>query len=174
MSSPDDRHSMDELTEEEQLELLAESYLDGLLPPQETAAFERRLLEPAVADAFREALMLRALLAEMPPDAAPEELVASLEAALVADVRLVRKAARMPRLRAALAGMSWMVRGPAQALAPASAASGGPEATAKGLSTLRYALGPLAQATPKLPRPSGTWWKRLLARSLRRKPKEPR
>lgn len=174
MSHSNDTYPLDGLTEEEQLELLVESYLDGLLSLAETAAFERRLLEPAVAEAFREALMLRALLADMPPDTAPEALVASLEAALVADVRLARKAARMPRLRAALAGMSWMVRGPAQALGPASTASGGSEAVEAGMSTWRYALGPLAQRTPKLPRPSGTWWKRLLARSLRRKPKEPR
>ncbi len=165
-----EENDQDALSAEEELELLVESYLDGQLGPEETALFERRLLEPAVAKAFGEALMLRALLADMPPDQAPEELMASLEAALVADVRLARKAARMPRLRAALTGMSWMVGGPAQAVQAASAASNAqPTPMRGGLSTMRYALGPLAVGNqPKAP--SKPLWRRLLARGLRRKP----
>lgn len=173
MRRPDEPKDPHALNEDEQLELLVESYLDGLLSPEETAQFERRLLEPAVADAFREALMLRALLADMPPDQAPAELVAALEAALVADVRLARKAARMPRIRAALSGMSWMVRGPAQAIPAASAASGGPGTPVRdGLSTWRYALGPLATGGGTRAKPSRPLWRRVLTRSLRRKPRE--
>ena len=168
----DDPREAEGLTAEEELELLVESYLDGQLAPEETAAFERRLLEPAVAEAFGEALMLRALLADLPPDQAPEELVASLEAALVADVRLARKPTRMPRLRAALAGMSWMVRGPAQAIPAAAAANSAQARPVRGsLNTMRYALGPLANAGNTRPSaPSRPWWRRILARSLRRKP----
>lgn len=166
-----DEHRPDALTASEELELLVESYLDGQLSPADTAAFERRLLEPAVSEAFGEALMLRALLADMPPDQAPEELVASLEAALVADVRLAQKAARLPRLRAAMSGLSWMVRGPAQALpAAAAATSTQPSAVRGGMSTLRYALGPLGQGQRQAAAtPSKPWWRRLLARSLKRK-----
>jgi len=174
MRRPDNPIDPEELSEEERLELLVESYLDGHLSPEETAGFERRLLEPAVAEAFGDALMLRALLADMPPDQAPDELLASLEKALVADARLARRA-RMPRLRAALSGMSWMVRGPAQAIPTAAAASGGQGATVRsGLSTMRYALGPLAASGPTRARPSLPWWRRALARGLRRKPKESR
>lgn len=173
---PQDVHLLgtsEQLSESEQLELLVESYLDGLLSPQQAAQFERRLLEPAVADAFRESLMLRALLADMPPDQAPEELVAALEAALVTDVRLARKAARMPRLRAALSGMSWMVRGPAQAIGATGGAQGGQgDPVRHGLSTLRYALGPLATGGRSPSRSPRSWWRRALARGLRRKPKD--
>jgi len=173
MRRPDDSNEPDALTAEEELEWLVESYLDGMLSPADTALFERRLLEPPVADAFREALMLRALLADMPPDQAPAELVAALEAALVADVRLVRKAARMPRFRAALAGMSWMVHGPAQAIPAASAASGGQGTPVRdGLSNMRYALGPLATGRGPRAQPSRPLWRRILARGLRRKPQE--
>ncbi len=177
MRRPEEPNDLNTPSESEQLEILVESYLDGLLSPEETALFERRLLEPAVADAFREALMLRALLANMPPDQPPQELVAALEAALVADVRLARKAARMPRLRAALSGMSWMVRGPAQAIGAASASSGEQGSPLRdGLSTMRYALGPLAagggvRANQDRARP---WWRRALARGLGRKAKERR
>jgi len=172
MQRPDDTNESPTLSESEQLELLVESYLDGLLSPEETAQFERRLLEPVVADTFREALMLRALLADMPPDQPPEELVAALEAALVADVRLARKAARMPRLRAALSGMSWMVRGPAQAIGATGSASGAPVTPVRdGLSTMRFALGPLAGGLGRAQQPR-SWWRRALARGLRRKAKD--
>ena len=173
MQRSDEPNGPDALSEPELLELLVESYLDGLLSQEETSQFERRLLEPAVADAFREALMLRALLADMPPDQAPEELVAALEAALVATVQLARKAARMPRLRAALSGMSWMVRGPAQAIGSTSTTSGGPGTLMRGgLSTMRYALGPLAAGGGVRAQQTRPWWRRALAQTLRRKPKE--
>jgi hypothetical protein len=172
MRRPDERKP-EGLSELEQIELLVESYLDGLLSPQDTARFERRLLEPAVADAFREALLIRQLLADMPPDQPPAELVASLEAALVAHPDLVRKAMRLPRLRAALSGMSWMVRGPALALPAAAAARGGSQAPVReGLSTLRYALGPLAVGSGQRKPAGRSWLRRILALGLRRSSKD--
>ena len=153
--------------EREALDALIDRYLDGLLSPEETSRFERMLLRPEVGEAFGEALLLRQLLQDMPPDQAPEELMSRLESALGIDATTIRKRAqRMPRLRAALGGMSWMVRGPAQAMT-VPATLGAAEA-ASGFSNARYALGPMgtqAHATPPT-RPS--WWRRALGLSRRR------
>ena len=70
--------------------------------------------------------------------------------------------------------MSWMVRGPALGIPAASAASGGQGSPVRdGLSTLRYAVAPLVAGGTSRPKPpSKPLWRRILARGLRRKPKE--
>lgn len=74
-------------TEEEAalLEQRADDYLAGALSAAEVAAFERDLLDPAVARALGEALLIRELMAEVGPEAPPEGLAARIGAALALD-----------------------------------------------------------------------------------------
>ena len=149
-----------------------EAYLEGALSGAEARRFERELTLEENAAVFRQVLLMRQLLAELPPDQAPEELVRQLEEALEVDPGAQRRRTRLLRVRAALDGLSWAVKGPAQAFGTGSQAAAAAAPTAAGLSTMRYALGPLAQqreapATPKKP-----LWRRVLARSLRRRKKE--
>ena len=62
-----------------------EAYLDGALDAEQTRRFEQDLLNDEVASEFREALLLRDLLADLPPDLPPPGLVARIEATLVAN-----------------------------------------------------------------------------------------
>jgi anti-sigma factor RsiW len=158
-------------TEQDAIELMVERYLDGQLDPEETAQFERRLMDPAVSEAFGEALMLRQLLAELPPDQAPEELVRQLEEALEVDPGGQRRRTRLLRVRAALDGLSWAVKGPAQALSAGSPTASAAPAAA-GLSTMRYALGPLGKQRGAPTAPRKPLWRRVLSRGLRRRSKK--
>lgn len=146
------------------LEARVEDYLDGYMSPRERRAFEAELLEPEVQQALTEALALRTLLAELPPDAPPEGLIARIEEAMgVAEGRrsrreAIERASRFPSLGAALARAGWIVRGPARAV------SGG---GAEGLRTMGYAAAPLSVARASRP-PKPPLWRRLLKRSLKR------
>lgn len=145
----------------QKLEERIDAYLEGVLPPEEAERFEQELLDPDVAGLFAEALMLREMLASMPPDQPPGELIEQIEASL--EVQRAEDAAPVPRFgrtRAALAGFSWMYRGPAMAVAP-----GGREALSA-MGTIRYALGPLNRpAKPKAEKPpKKPLWRRVLWR----------
>jgi hypothetical protein len=157
------------------LDQWVEDYLEGHLPPAEAARFERSLTHPKVAAAFREILALRELLRALPPDAPPAELVAKLEETLrVAQAAGVIRPERYPRLRAALQGLGWTVRGPALALAtggalrPSEDRSPGTREALAGLATIGYSLGPItATRTGAAPRKRPAWWRRLLRRRRR-------
>lgn len=145
----------------QKLEERIDAYLEGALSPEEADRFEQELLDPEVSGLFAEALMLREMLASMPPDRPPEELIGMIEASL--EVERAEEAARAPRFgrtRAVLSGMSWMYRGPAMAVAP-----GGREAYS-GMGTIRYALGPLNRPSkPKAEKPrKKPLWRRILWR----------
>jgi len=128
-----------------QLETLVEDYLDGMLSAAETRAFEARLMEPGVQGLLAEALALRSLLTELPADAIPEGLVDRIENALgVAETTNQR----FPRLRAALAGAAWALRGP-------SHATSGDE-----LAPLSLAATPVSMLMPK--REQRPLWRRVL------------
>lgn len=128
-----------------ELESLVEDYLDGMLSASETRAFESRLVEPEVQALLAEALALRSLLTELPADPLPEGLTDRIEASLgVAEA----SNKRFPRLRAALSGAAWAVRGP-------SHATPGDE-----LAPLSLAATPVAMLMPRRePRPL---WRRVL------------
>lgn len=127
------------------LEMRVEDYLDGMLTPAETRAFEARLVEPEVAALLAEALALRSLLTELPADDVPDGLTDRIEAALGVAEAAPR---RFPRLRAMWSGASWAVRGP-------SHATSGDE-----LAPMALAATPVVMLLPKRePRPI---WKRLL------------
>ena len=161
----------------------------GSSAPAETARFERALLTPEVAEAFREALVLRELLASMPPDAPPEALIDRLEEALELDVvgerkRKRRDRRRFPRIAAALDGASWAVRGPALAFAPAGdAVSSTRDAMSVSQTAMRGAFAPVNNLVPNAGarlRPKGedrplkpSWWRRALrlGRRMNRKKK---
>lgn len=129
------------------LDRCIEDYLDGMLTPTETRAFEARLVEPEIATLMAEALALRSLLTELPADEVPDGLTDRIEAALgVAEV--ASRFPRFPRLRAMWSGASWAVRGP-------SHATSGDE-----LAPVALAATPVVMWLPKRePRPL---WKRLL------------
>lgn len=127
------------------VETLVEDYLDGMLSAHETRVFEARLVEPEVQGLLAEALALRSLLTELPADALPDGLTDRIEAALgVAET----SNKRFPRLRAALSGAAWAVRGP-------SHATSGDE-----LAPLSLAATPVSMLMPRRePRPL---WRRVL------------
>ena len=122
-----------------------ESYLDGLLDEEETRLFERDLLKEEIAAIFREVLLMRELLGELPPAEPPVGLVNRIEVALgVAPAP--QKASKMQSREgtygfwsAIKAGFRW----PGYSM---SGMAGGTEAlkgSVSGIHTIGYALGPL-------------------------------
>jgi anti-sigma factor RsiW len=143
------------MSSREQLARRIEAYLDGALDPEQTAAFERELVKPAVARALEQALARRGdILSRGTGDGPPPPsetariergdataLKASRPRLKAAAAKAPSPARRQPRpsaLTAALYGASWIVRGPAMAFtAPGS------RAALDGLASARFALGPL-------------------------------
>ncbi len=127
-----------------------QAYLDGTLPADEAAVFERELTDPEVSRRFGEELFLRELMRDMGPEV-PEGLAERLAAALPL-AAAEPEGERLPRLRAALDGVGWAVRGPAMAFSAGPGVVGGREA----ISGVRTALGvtapepavPAARAKP--------------------------
>ena len=116
------------------------AYLDGELDRRAAAEVEAALVDPAAAGLLAEELMLRQLLATMPPDSAPVELIARLEDTL--GVGSSPMAWARQRLRAALPEPRRAVRGPAlgvKAFAAARVGVAGARGAATGLSTVRGA-----------------------------------
>jgi len=141
----------------------ADAYLDGSLSRDEARAFERDLAEkPEVARALNSALVLREMLQSMPPTSPPEGLEERIAGALalVGESSDREASALLPRVRAALSGFSWSVRGPAMALG----SLGNAEPVAAGLTQARWILGPLGAPREAKPKPpSKPIWQRALA-----------
>ncbi len=149
----------------------AEAYLEGELSRDEAAAFERDLASrPEVAEALGAAVVLRDLLARLPPVRPPP----GLEQRIVGALRLGRRGERpaprrgkrserppaVPSVRAALNGASWLVRPPATVM---QVGMGGARPLAAGLTQIRWVLGPLATRRPDPePAPRRPVWRRLL------------
>ncbi|MBN1944829.1 MAG: hypothetical protein JW797_04095 [Bradymonadales bacterium] len=152
---------------------LAARYLDGELNVEETERFERSLLRPEVAQELGHELLLRELLRTVGPDRPPTDLVRELEE-LVAARRKGEKASepRFSTLRSALQGMGWMFRGPGLAFSGLGDAPPGARESIQGLSSIRYALGPLSlpegDRQPKERPRKRSLVSRLIGRSLRR------
>lgn len=142
-------------------------YLDRLLSATEVERFERELLEPEMAEAFAQTLMLREMLRGVGPDEAPAALVTLLEEAVLDEVAEAHPELRrrlLGRTRAALGGLSWSLRGPQRALA---GGADGTRSALNGLGNARYTLGPLANRGREQevePRADAkrTWWRRAL------------
>jgi anti-sigma factor RsiW len=107
-----------------------ERYLDGELPADEVARLERELLEPEVARALSEALMLRELLRDAGPAAPPPYLVDDILVAVAAESAgperraIAPQRARWSRARAVLSAAA-VVAG-ASALGFAGMTAGAP------------------------------------------------
>lgn len=131
-----------------------QAYLDGILPADETAIFERELADPAVAQVFGEELFLRELMRDMGPEI-PDGLIERIAQNLSIAPERVERASRLPRLRAAVGGAEWMVRGPAFAFTSGPGVVGGREA----VSGMRAALGSVAAPRPARPpsKPRPMW-----------------
>jgi hypothetical protein len=152
---------------QEQIDLYdrIERYLDGLLDEAQTHRFEQDLLMEDMAALFREVLLMRELLGELPPAEPPEGLVNRIEAALaVAPAR--QKAVETPSRQettgfwfALKTGFRW----PGYSM---PALAGGAEALKSALSGIRtigYALGPLRaplrKGTTAIRQTSSPLWK---------------
>lgn len=134
MNDRNDRNDHDDRNEREER---VDRYLEGSLDPEETVQFERDLLKPEVAQAFRKELMLRELLATTPDAEPPPHLAAEIEdalqvAALEEEFAEPTKAeptdaepkkGRFSRIRDILSGLSWSYRGPAMAVQAAGVGS---------------------------------------------------
>ncbi len=165
-----EQQQIDLALEGEAFEDACEAYLDGRLDAAATRRFERALLEPARAERFREALLLRELFAGLGPEA-PADLADRL-AALVAASRGAGGRSRGEAgveadpagWRAALSALAWTVRGPGLAFTTASSAPSGAGLALQGLGTVRFAAGSLAVTPAERPARRRPLWRRLLAR----------
>lgn len=148
------------------------AYLDGELDERAAAEVEAALVEPETAQLLSEELMLRELLATMPPDAPPEALIARLESSLGVGSGVTERVRR--QLGAALAGPSWAVRAPAlgvKALAAARTSVAGAGVVMSGVSTVRQSVAlvadlPLPGRSPAKPAPL---WRRAASYLWRRR-----
>lgn len=128
-----------------------ENYLDGLLDEEKSRCFEEDLLKKDVAALFREVLLMREVLRELPPAEPPEGLGQRTEAALSV-VPASRKASDTqseesprgfwPALKAAF-------RWPLYSMAGMPGGTGALRNSVNGLRTIGYALGPLREPMHK-------------------------
>jgi anti-sigma factor RsiW len=146
-----------------------EAYLDGELSQEQSEVFERDLTRSEIAEAFGQALMIRELLQNAPPDEAPAALVARIEQAVLDDLKARpadERAEPASGARAVFDALAWTVRGPSLALN----VTGVGGAAVSGMGTARFALGPLAFGKKASDKPSvGRRGLRLLGRLVRRK-----
>ncbi len=148
-----------------------ERYLDGALSRKEAIAFEKDLLEPAVAQAFREALLIRELLQNAPPHAAPEGLAERIAQDLNVEARQEERISGSERFRTVrliAKGASWIYEGPAMAAAGLPGTYWNMQGTPSDSSPAHYSRGPLGNWFSKRRSGSGekgpSLWKRLLRR----------
>jgi hypothetical protein len=122
-----------------------ERYLDGLLDEEKTRDFEQDLLKADVAALFREVLLMRELLRELPPAEPPEGLVERIEAALAVAPALQQASEIKSKEKT---GGFWSVlkagfRWPGYSLAGMSSGTETLKNSVSGMRTIGYALGPL-------------------------------
>ena len=128
--------------------MLITAYLDGELDGDEARRLEVRLHEPEIAATLSRELALRDWLQQVGPEAPPEELNLRLEVAVTSEAAELpsteeREPARFPALQAALAGMSWMARGPAMALSTQGLPVYGASEATLAFRSVGYAVAPL-------------------------------
>ena len=146
------------------LEDRIERYLQGTLGIDEARQLEEALLEPEVAQVFREVLILRELLMAMEPQEPPPGLEERIVETLLE--RPVEEAAprRWRRLREAIRGVSETYQHATLATEWAGPTWGVGESLA-GLKAVRYGLGPL-NSLPRRERirEKPPLWRRILRR----------
>jgi len=128
------------------IEEQVEAYLEGCLSDEETLAFEKDLVKKEFADAFRETLMFREMLGDLPSDDPSPGLAERIEASLglEASPPLKQKGTkRISRFGQAVNGFKWGLRWPGYVLDAVSSGSHSLKSSLKGLDTIGYTLGPL-------------------------------
>ena len=156
---------------EPSLEERIDAYLDGLLSREEARAVERDLAEkPEAARALTAALALREMLLSLPPTQSPKGLeqrifeALPLRAAPVEPKEKESGTSLFPRVRAALSGATWGLRGPAILLSGASLSNLNEQPAITGMSQVRWALGPLGAPRPaRVEPPKRPLWQRAIA-----------
>jgi len=152
------------------------AYLDGELGEREAEELEAAFIDPKVSELLSEELLVRELLAALPPEEAPEALVARIEGSLGVSAGLGARARQ--RLRGLVPGRSsaprrsWALQGlslSARALTAAPAGVSNVRAAASGASSLRrsYALvselrgrSPDGRSAPLWQRAAAMLWRR--------------
>ncbi len=125
-----------------------DGYLNGLLSEEETKRFEQNLLKEDVAAEFREALLMRELLHNLPPDSPPPGLMERIEASLALDsVTASRKikSKQGSSLGRIINAFGWSLRWPGYTLANMSGSSGVLKDSFSSINTVGYSLGPLRE-----------------------------
>jgi hypothetical protein len=123
-----------------------EEYLNGQLSDAETRQFEKDLLKKEVATAFRESLMIRELLSNLPSDEPPPGLVDRIEASLDLSPDVSRRDAKSKRPKSMgqiVNGFRWGLRWPGYALAGISGGSMTLKGSLSAVDAVGYSLGPL-------------------------------
>ena len=121
---------------------------------------------------YQEALLLRELLSDLPPDTPPPGLTARIEAALQLGAPPVsgKVKPKSGRLGNMIGAFGWGLRWPRYALAGMTNSTQGLRRWVSGLNTMGYALGPLKEPSKKglgaILRPRKPLWKIALSRLL--------
>lgn len=156
------------------LEVLAEAYLDGLLQPQEAAAFEEALLTEEGSEALSQALMFRYLMKELLPEQAEPELVDAIHAAIMEELGQREEAQSIgliEQIRRSLQPIGYAFSGPRAALHGVSIASqdlrDATKSTQPFSSSLEKMQHPIVKTGKKLYQKRQPIWK-LALRMLRR------
>lgn len=130
----------------EPLEELLAAYLDGDMPAEDAAAFERRLATDGRARrALTSELALRQFLTESPKEP-PARLAEAIADALAPDPQ--RRSAKLSTLSVVLRGLGPGLKGPVLALAGVSTATVASRPAAGSLRRLASLLGPKRLSTP--------------------------
>lgn len=119
------------------LQEYVEDYLNGQLSDEENRQFEKDLFHTEVAAVFREALIMRELLTNLPLDEPPSGLVKRIETSLGLDSSPPtgeEKQKGASSLGQIISGFRWALRWPGYALGGIS-----------GMKTMGYSLGPLKE-----------------------------
>ena len=125
-----------------------EDYLNGLLSEAETRRFEQDLLKEDVATEFREALLMRELLNNLPPDDPPPGLIERIESSLAlgsTNADGETKGKRSSSLGQIINAFGWSLRWPGYALAGISGSSSALKDSFFSMNRVGYSLGPLRE-----------------------------
>jgi hypothetical protein len=125
-----------------------DAYLNGLLSEEETNRFEQDLLKEDIAAEFREALLMRELLHDLPPDSPPTGLIERIEASLALDSATARreiKSKQSSSFGRIINAFGWGLRWPGYALAGMSGGSGVLKDSFSSINMVGYSLGPLRE-----------------------------
>lgn len=130
------------------LEARIAAYLDGELDEQAAAEIEAAFVDPEVAAMLSEELLVRELLAALPPDEPPEALIKQIEESLGVSTGVLAQA--RARLKNVAPTREWGLRGivfGARALAAAPAGVANLRAAASGVSSVGQSIGMVAEIT---------------------------